>query len=232
MSQPHRSHLHLLRKGIKVVFSAVRRDAEGVAKDTRAVPRVRARVHAGSTSSEALLWRHEDWLLVGLINALLGAAQGIGPYDPKQSGAAAARLTCAHGRPSTSPTGANVAALVARQAWQQCERGVEVVHRSYGTLDDTSIRFVRVIVEATLGRRLGFVLVLAASEDSKFLTKPAPVFILARGDAIVYSVGELAWCRYQARRRKHRHARRHRPRNAFLVPVLVATSTLSVTSSA
>ena len=232
MSQPHRPHLHLLREGIKVVFSAVRCDAEGVAKYTRAVPRVRARVHAGSTSSEALLWRHEDWLLVGLINALLGAAQEIGPYAPKQSGAAAARLTCAHRRPSTSPTGANVAALVARQAWKQCEWGVEVVHRSYGTLEDTSIRFVRVIVEATLGRRLGFVLVLAASEDSVYLAKPAHSFSLPETILSCIASAGLAWCRYQALRRKHRHASRYRPRHAFLVPVVDAKTTLSATPSA
>ena len=169
----------------------MRRDAEGVAKYTRAVPRVRARVHAGSTSSEALLWHHEDWLLVGLINALLGAAQGIGPYAPKQSGAAAARLTCAHGRPSTSPTGANVAALAARQAWQQCERGVEVVHRSYGD-SGRHVHTVRTCHRRSYAcHRLGFVLVLAASEDSEYLAKTSSLLLLARGDTIVYSVGGI-----------------------------------------
>jgi len=57
MTRPHRLHLQLLLQGVKVVFPAVRcaavreldSDAEGATKYTRAVPRVRARLHVGST---------------------------------------------------------------------------------------------------------------------------------------------------------------------------------------
>jgi len=108
------------------------------------------------------------------------------------------------------------------------EREVEAVRRLNETLYSRSALFVRATVEAKTQLRAG--LVLAGGEGVEDIVEPASL-LLAQTNVVAQRRRRDAWWRSRVRRHRDRlHAQRLRSRrHPFMVPVLTAAPTLSVT---